>query len=109
MIYIIFYETGYIPKGYNASFITLIPKRENASNLCDYIPISLLGCVYKVIVNILVNRLKGVLQNVIDKHQSTFLRGRGLFDSVLIANETFDFLRKEKQKGVIVKVDYGKA
>jgi len=30
-------------------------------------------------------------------------------DSVLVANETIDYLKKEKKKGVIVKVDYEKA
>jgi len=34
---------------------------------------------------------------------------RGLLDSVVIANETIDFLRKDRRKGVIVKVDFKKA
>jgi len=46
---------------------------------------------------------------VIDKNQSAFLSGRGLLDSILIANETVDFLKKERLKGVIVKVDFEKA
>ena len=104
-----FYETGYIPRGSNASFITLIPKKESPISLGDYRPISLVGCVYKLIAKILTNKLKGVLENVIDMKQSAFLSGRGLFDSVLIANETVDYLRKDRVKGVIVKVDYEKA
>jgi len=46
---------------------------------------------------------------VIDKYQTAILSGRGLLDSVLVVKETVDFLKKEKQKGVIVKVDYVKA
>jgi len=65
--------------------------------------------MWKVIAKILANRLKGVLPKVIDKHQAAFLSGRGLLDSVLIANETVDYLRKYKLKGVIVKVDFEKA
>jgi len=65
--------------------------------------------MYKVIAKILANRLKGVLSKVIDKHQAVFLSGRGLLESVLIANEMVDFLRKNKLKGVIVKVDFEKA
>jgi len=103
------YEEGFIPRGCNASFITLIPKRKNPSTLNDYRPISLVGCMYKVIAKILANRLKGVLPKVIDKHQAAFLSGRGLLDSILIANETVDFLRKNKLQGVIVKVDFEKA
>jgi len=50
-----------------------------------------------------------VTVKVIDKNQSAFLNGRGLLDSVLIANETVDFIRKEKLKRVIVKVVFEKA
>jgi len=81
-----FYEIGYTPRGCNASFITLIPKKESPISLGDYRPISLVGCIYKLIAKILANRLKGVLENVIDMEQSTFLSGRGFLDSVLIAN-----------------------
>jgi len=45
---------------------------------------------------------------VIDKYQVAFLSGRGLLDSVLIANKTVDYLRKNQLKRVIVKVDLKK-
>jgi len=64
--------------------------------------------VYKVISKLLANRFKRVLLNIIDKHQFAFLSGKGMLDSVLIANEMVDFLKKEKLWGVIVKVDYEK-
>ena len=104
-----FYVSGYIPKGCNASFISLVPKKVNPTSFNEYRPISLVGCVYKLISKLLANRLKRVLPKVIDKHQTSFLSGRGMMDSVLIANETVDFLKKENLKGVIVKVDYVKA
>jgi len=78
-----FYETGYIPRGCNASF----PKKVNPSLLNEYRPISLVGCVYKVISKILANRLKRVLSKVIDNHQIDFLSGRGMLDSVLITSD----------------------
>jgi len=67
------------------------------------------GCLYKVIAKILANRLKNVLDKVIDQTQSAPLSGRGLLDSALIVNETVDFITKESLKGVIVKVDFEKA
>jgi len=33
---------------------------------------------------------------------------RGLLDSILIANETIDYICKEKNKDIVVKVDYEK-
>jgi len=66
----------------------LLPKKSSPSTLNDYRPISLAGCFYKIISKILAKRLKMTLPNVIDKYQSAFLKGRGMSDSVLIANET---------------------
>jgi len=104
-----FYVSGYILKGCNASFISLVPKKVNPTSFNEYRPISLVGCVYKLIVKLLANRLRRVPPKVIDKHQTFFVSGRGMMDSVLIANETMNFLKKENLKAVIVKVDYGKA
>uniref|UniRef100_A0A2N9GXU6 Reverse transcriptase domain-containing protein n=1 Tax=Fagus sylvatica TaxID=28930 RepID=A0A2N9GXU6_FAGSY len=46
----------------NASFIALIPKKQNASNIRDFRPISLIGSVYKLLAKVLANRLKVVLK-----------------------------------------------
>jgi len=56
----------------------------------------------------LANRLKKVLPSIIDVNQSAFLSGRGLLDNILVANETVDYLKKEKKSGVIVKVNFEK-
>jgi len=95
-IVLCFQEMGHILHGYNASFITLVPKRNNPTNLNDFRPISLVGCVYKVIFKVLANRIKRVLPLVIDKSQLACLSGRGLLDSVLVANETVDYLKRGK-------------
>lgn len=41
-----FHQNGKLVRGINPMFIVLIPKREDASSLNDYRPISLIGCVY---------------------------------------------------------------
>jgi len=78
-----FAEGGSWPKGSNASFITLVPNVANPQQLNEFRPISLVGCVYKIISKILSSRLKRVLNKVIDSRQSAFLEGRGLLDSVV--------------------------
>jgi len=84
----------------------LVPKKANPSELNEFRSISLVGCIYKILSKVLANRLRKVLPSVIDANQSAFLEGRGLLDSVLVANETVDFLKKEKKSGVLVKVDF---
>jgi len=98
-----FQEFGFIPRECNASFITLIPKRESPFSLNDYRPILLVRYMYKIISKILANRLKSVLPMVIDSHQYAFFTGRGLLDSVLITNETVDYMRKEKRKVLLLR------
>lgn len=39
----------------------------------------------------------------------TFIKGRYILDGVLVANETVEFLKKSKKKGLIFKVDFEKA
>ena len=105
----LFHETGCIPKGCNASFIALVPKVRNPVHLDQYRPISLVGAMYKIISKVLAGRIKKVLPTVIDDCQSTFLKDRGILDSVLMANEVVEDLRKGGRSGLSLKVDFEKA
>ena len=53
----------------------------------DIRPISLLGSFCKILEKVLANRLKQVLGRVISHSEKTFIKGRQIFNSVLIANE----------------------
>lgn len=43
------FENGKLPKSIKTTWIAMIPKFEGASDLKDYMSISILGCIYKVI------------------------------------------------------------
>lgn len=104
-----FHANGVIPRGGNASFIVLIPKVENSQQLNHYRPISLVGCCYKILAKLLSKRLKVVLPCLIDEGQLAFLGGRNILDSVLVANETVDEVKKRKKSCLIFKADFEKA
>jgi len=53
--------------------------------------------------------MKKVLPAVIDECQSTFLKDRGLLDSVVVANEVIEELKRGERRGLCLKVDYEKA
>lgn len=53
-----FHVRGSLANGLNSSFITLIPKKVNATNLNEYRPISLIGSAYKILTKVLVSRTK---------------------------------------------------
>ena len=100
---------GSWPRGSNASFLCLIPKVENPQQLGEFRPISLVGCLYKIISKALSLHLKKVIGKIIDVRQSTFLEGRGLLDSVLVANEVLEEYKRKRKSCVFFKVDYEKA
>jgi len=67
------------------------------------------SCLYKILANVLANRLQLVVGKVISKTQSTFVKDRQILDGVLIANEVVDEARKLKKELMLFKVDFEKA
>ena len=103
-----FYQHSKFEKSLNATFIALIPKKNDASNIRDFRPISLAESVYKILAKVLANHLKEVLDQLISESQNSFVGGRQILDSVLIANKCVDSRVKSKIPGVICKLDIKK-
>ena len=104
-----FEESGTFPKGCNASFIALIPKVKDPVMIDHFRPISLVGALYKIITKVLSCRIKDVMHLVIDDVQSACLEDRGMLDSVMMANEVIEEVRRNRKSGVCLKVDFEKA
>ena len=101
-----FYANSVFPRGCNASFLALIPKVADPQYLNDYRPISLIGCMYKIVAKLLAKRMKRVLPTIINEAQSAFIEGRHLLQSVLVANEVIDEAKRSTKSCLIFKVDY---
>ncbi|RVW82501.1 putative ribonuclease H protein [Vitis vinifera] len=104
-----FYDHSSFLKSLNNTFLVLIPKKSGAEDLRDFRPISLLGGLYKLLAKVLANRLKKVVGKVVSTSQNAFVKGRQILDASLIANEVIDTWQKQKEKGIICKLDIEKA
>ena len=104
-----FHEHGRFVRSLNSTFLVLIPKRGGVEELKDFRPISLTGSIYKLIVKVLANRLKKVMNKLVNSAQNAFVEGIQILDASLIANEAIDSMLKKKEKGVLCKLDIEKA
>ena len=57
----------------NTTFLVLIPKKGGAKDLGDFLPIGILGGLYKLLAKVLANRLNKVLGKVVSEDQNAFV------------------------------------
>jgi len=104
-----FHRNGKLTKGVNSTFIASIPKVTSPQRLNDFRPISLVGCMYKVLAKVLANRLRQVVSSVVSDSQSAFIKGKQILDGILIANEAADEAMRMNKELLLFKVDFEKA
>lgn len=104
-----FYDHATLARGINCTFITLIPKVDGASCFKEFRPISMVGCIYKILAKVLANRLRKVLPTIIGETQAAFVGGKQILDGVFIANKVIDSWKKRKNEGLVLKIDFEKA
>lgn len=104
------FHNGTLPL-YSLNFgtIILLPKCKEAIRIQQYRPKCLLNINFKIFTKVATNRITTVAQKVISPTQIAFLPGRNIMEGVVILHETIHEMHKEKQSGVIFKIDFEKA
>jgi len=90
----------------NSAYITLIPKKEDATNIKEYRPISLVHSFAKLITKLLASRLAGRLDQMITPNQSAFIKGRFILDNFMLVQHTLRYLHQQKQPRILLKLRY---
>jgi len=93
----------------NSALLTLLPKKDDASSVKDFRPISLIHSFAKLVTKLLANRLAGRLSELVSSNQSAFVKGRCIHDNFLLVQQTARFLHQQKQPRILLKLDISKA
>lgn len=91
------------------AYIALIPKTSNPTSFKDYRPISMVGCIYKIVAKLMAKRLQSVISNLISPLQSSYGQGRQILDGALVASEVIESCKKRGTKAFLLKLDFHKA
>ncbi|XP_026379639.1 uncharacterized protein LOC113274477 [Papaver somniferum] len=106
-----FFEFGNMPKEFNKTYLSLIPKTDNAMCHVDFRPIGLCNTVYKIISKIIADRIKPHLKHLISPYQTSFVPGGDIHDNIIVAHEMIHTMKhKEGYSGTMaLKLDLSKA
>lgn len=104
-----FFKIGRLPKGVNHAYVHLVPKIASPVGFKDFMPISLIHDIYKIIAKVFSSRLKAAIHDLISENQTAFLAGRQIIDGFLVANEAVHSLKRYIVSSLIFNVDFHKA
>jgi hypothetical protein len=93
----------------NFRIITLLPKEKEVKKIQQYRPICMLNVSFRIFTKVLANRLTLVACRITKPSQSAFLPGRYILDGLVVLHETILKLKRRKQNGIILMLDFEKA
>ena len=104
------YRNGSLSITQKQGVITCIPKQNKSwINLKNWRPISLLNVIYKLASAVISNRLKKVLDNIINGNQKGFIAGRLLGENVRLIYDVLFESKKQNLPGLLLPIDFEKA
>ncbi|WVZ90528.1 hypothetical protein U9M48_036821, partial [Paspalum notatum var. saurae] len=93
----------------NTANIVLIPKKEGATSVADYRPISLIHSFAKIISKVLAMRLAPLMNSIVSPNQSAFIKGCNIHESFLAVRSTVRRLNNSRTSALFIKLDISKA
>ncbi|XP_060200867.1 uncharacterized protein LOC132629156 [Lycium barbarum] len=105
-----FFDGAELPKSITHTNLVLIPKKHPVKTFSDMRPISLSNFINKVISRVVHGRMEKILSSLISPNQSGFVKGRSIFENILLTQEIISDIRiRGKPANVVIKLDMAKA
>lgn len=103
------YQVGELSISQKRGILNLLYKKNDKTLLSNWRPISLLNTDYKILAHVLSNRLKTVLNKLINTDQSGYLKGRNISFNIRLIQDVIDYFEQNEQEGAILFLDFQKA
>ncbi|KAL5569507.1 hypothetical protein UlMin_026082 [Ulmus minor] len=106
-----FFITGHLHPYLNQSNIIQVPKGQNPKTTNQFRPIAVCNVIYKVISNLLANRVMPLLDKLICLTQNDFMPGRSIHNNSVLIQDVIHALKKKRgsQGWMAMKIDLQKA
>lgn len=92
----------------NQAYIVLL-RKEDASEIGDYRPISLIHSCAKLSTKVLATRLAPLMHQLVRLNQSAFIQGRMIHENYRAVQLSAKLLRQSKKPSALLKIDIAKA
>ena len=90
--------------------ITCIPKPNKSKEfLKNWRPLTLLNCTYQIASGYIANRIKSVLDKLIDKDQTDFIKGRYIGENIRLIYDIMSYTEQHDIPGLLLLIDFEKA
>ena len=93
----------------NSANIVLLPKKDGAETILDFRPISLIHGVAKIIAKIMSMRLAPLMNTLISKSQSAFIKTRSIHDNFMCVRNYVRRMHRTNTPTILLKLDIKKA
>ena len=103
------YDNGEMPDSQKLLVPTLIYKEGNRARLKNYRPISLTNCDYRILANIMANRLHRILPYIISKDQAGYVKGRLIGHNIRVVEDIIHYSKTKHLDNIVAMLDFEKA
>ena len=93
----------------NDAFMILLCKKNDAQEIRDYRPISLMHSFNKLITKCLARRFAKVLNELVQQNQSAFIKGHSIHGNFRSIQLTCKALHAKRDSCLVLKIDVAKA